>query len=194
MNLLVSNEIHNYDGSQLSGGWLKVTFGVEPDGCVAFRGSCDVQPEHMIDLDDLNNNCTIVGLDMLHFIIEHKDGELMRMALRQRLFICNIREVLEESFGVKGITRTGDDLFIEGAKRDVQKRKLTVSIATNSSSTNTGLIHTGINVDFTGAPVPAIGLAELNIDPTEFATQVQARYNEEISMATHATQKVRPAL
>ncbi|MHC4201210.1 MAG: DUF366 family protein [Planctomycetota bacterium] len=73
------------------------------------------------------------------------------------------------------------------------KRKLSVSIATRSRSRGTGLIHLGINIDPLGAPVPAVGLAELRVDPARFAEDVMRRYAREIQSARRATEKVREA-
>ena len=101
---------------------------------------------------------------------------------RQRLLICIIKEALEKR-GFK-ITRNGDDLFFDG-------RKLTVSIATKSI--NSVLIHTGINIDSTGAPVKASGLtSELGIvDIKELAQEILTKYSDEIDDIVMASTKVR---
>ena len=48
-----------------------------------------------------------------------------------------------------------------------------------------------MNVDPTGAPVPAIGLPELGVDPAEFAGRLLAAYAEEMAGIEHARHKVR---
>src|SRR5262249_42713346 len=78
--------------------------------------------------------------------------------------------------------RDGDDLYYDG-------RKLTVSIAAPSSASS--LIHLGINVDPAGAPVPAVGLAELGIRPRGLLQDLLTRYANELATAAHATTKVK---
>ena len=179
-----------YDGSQLRGGWVEERFGIGPDCIAAWTGPCDVAREHMIDLEDLEADDTIVAREMAHFIAEHRDGYLERTALRQRLLIICAREALEEGWLISGFARDGDDLFVT---RPEPRRKLTVSIATLSRTKGTGLIHLGVNVDPEGAPVPAIGLGELKVDPRRFAEDVMARYLRETASAAHAVGKVREA-
>jgi hypothetical protein len=184
-------EAHDaYDGSQLRGGWIEERFGLEPDCVVAWVGPCDVAREHMIDLEDLEAGDVIVARKMLHFIAEHSDGDVTRAALRQRLLIACAREALEEGWHLSGFERDGDDLYVA---HPGERRKLTVSIATRSGSAGTGLIHLGVNVDPKGAPVPAIGLEELRVDPVRFAGDVMARYARETASASRAAGKVREA-
>jgi hypothetical protein len=80
------------------------------------------------------------------------------------------------------VRRDGDDIFHEG-------RKLTVSIAAPSHASC--LIHLGINVDPEGAPVPAVGLAELGVPPIELLETLLQRYQKELRTAAHAETKVR---
>ncbi len=190
MRTLVSDLVETYDGSQLRGGWLESALSLEPDAVAAFTGPCDVAREHMIDLEDLEASRTIVAREMVHFIAEHADGDLARTALRQRLLVACARESLEEGWRVSGFERDGDDLFIAGPGG---KRKLSVSIATRSRGRGTGLIHLGINIDPLGAPVPAVGLAELRVDPARFAEDVMRRYARDMQSARRATEKVREA-
>ncbi len=178
------------DGAQLRGGWVEERFGIAPDCIGAWVGACDVSREHMIDLEDLEANDTIVAKDMVHFIVEHSDGDLERTALRQRLLITCAREALEEGWHLSGFARDGDDLFVT---HPGERRKLTVSVATRSRAKGTGLIHLGVNVDPEGAPVPAIGLSELRVEPKRFAEDVMARYARETASAAHAAGKVREA-
>ena len=87
----------------------------------------------------------------------------------------------------------GDDLFVFIDDRaGGTPRKLSVSVATRSAR-GTGLTHLGLNVDPTGAPVPAIGLAELGLDPRPLADDVLRRYAAEIAGVRHALTKVREA-
>ena len=179
----------DYTGAQLRAGWLLETFGAGPDAIACFRGACDVAPEHMIDLEDLEAGERIVARDMLHVIVEHIDGDLARIVLRQRLLVCCVVETLRELGDVGEITRAGDDVYVGPAGA---RRKLTVSIATTSER-GTGLIHLGVNVDPEGAPVPAVGLGELGIDPKRFGDVLAERYAREVEMAERAAGKVRVA-
>ena len=78
--------------------------------------------------------------------------------------------------------REGDDLYYDD-------RKLTVSIAAPGPSTC--LIHLGVNVDPAGAPVPAVGLTEMRVEPLEVLNELLTRYREELATVAHAATKVR---
>jgi uncharacterized protein len=173
-----------YDGSQLRSGWIAGKFGLSGDAIVAFTGGCDVTPEHMLDLEDLAARDSIRASLMLHFIVEHFGIDLPLAVARQRLLACLVREILTERYQAVNLTRDGDDLFIGD-------RKLSISIA--SLSPTSGLIHFAVNLDPTGAPVPAVGLQELGIEETGFARLVQGAYIAEIASCEHAAGKVRPA-
>lgn len=175
---------HFYDGSQLRSGWIRDTFGLEGDAIVAFTGPCDVSPDHMLDLEDLQAGESIRATLMLHFIIEHHGIDLALAVARQRLLAAVVREILTERWQVRGLTRSGDDLYLGD-------RKLSISIA--APSPVSALIHFAVNIDPSGAPVPAIGLQELNVGVHEFARQVQEAYVAEIASCDHAATKVRPA-
>lgn len=190
MRVHFAEGVEAYDGGQLRGGWIEERFGIAPDCVVAWIGPCDVAREHMIDLEDLEAGDVIRAREMVHFIAEHTDGDLVRITLRQRLLVACAREALEEGWRLSGFARDGDDLYVAhpGARR-----KLTVSVATRSGGAGTGLIHLGVNVDPEGAPVPAIGLGELRVDPRRFAEDVMARHARETASAAHAVGKVREA-
>jgi hypothetical protein len=188
---IIGADTELYTGEQLRSGWLEERFSLAPDAIAAFRGPCDVAREYMIDLEDLEAGETIVAADMLHFIAEHDDADLARAVLRQRLLVCCAAESLLALRAVRGLTRDGDDLFVDDSPLE-PKRKLSVSIATGSSR-HTTLIHLGINVDPRGAPVPAIGLRELGVDPSAYARDVLSRYAHDVDAAAHASTKVREA-
>lgn len=101
---------------------------------------------------------------------------------RQRLVVAEAAEILREMAPGLALRRCGDDLY-RG------ERKLSVSVATRSPAS--GLIHFGVNVDPTGAPVPAVGLAELGVEPLEFARRLLAAYAEEMVGLERACAKVR---
>ncbi len=179
--LFIDKEI-KYEGYQLAPHWIYKNFKIQGDAIVGFIGECDVKLDEMVDIEDVINNEPIYSKLMLSFITEQFNIGLVEGVFRQRLLICIIKESLEKR-GVK-ITREGDDLFFNG-------KKLTVSIATKS--TTSVLIHTGINIISTGAPVKASGLTEdIGIkDIKEFALEVQKRYSEEIYDIIQASTKVR---
>jgi hypothetical protein len=196
VNTIWSDTTIDYDGSQLRAGWLTDTFGLALDAAAAFTGACDVSPEHMIDLEDLAARERIVSRGMLHFIVEHQDGDLERQVMRQRLLVTCALESLV-ACGVAGLRREGDDLFVliddpVDDRASGTPRKLSVSVATRSAR-GTGLTHLGLNVDPAGAPVPAIGLAELGLDPRPLAADLLRRYAAEIAGVRHALAKVREA-
>src|SRR5690606_6658017 len=101
--------------------------------------------------------------------------------LAQRLWISMLGESLRDR-GIP-VSRAGDDLM-------VLERKLSVSIATSSSVSQ--LIHIGINIDPQGAPVPAVGLQELGVEPREWTRLVLGRIAEEWADIDWARSKVRP--
>ncbi len=178
---LIDKEI-KYEGWQLAPHWIYKNFKMQGDAMVAFIGECEVKLTEMVDIEDVINNEPIYSKSMLSFISEQFNIGLVEGVFRQRLLICVIKEALEKR-GFK-ITRNGDDLFFEG-------KKLTVSIATKS--VNSILIHTGINIDSTGAPVKASGLtSELKInDIRELAQEILKNYSEEIDDIVLASTKVR---
>lgn len=178
---LIDKEI-KYEGWQLAPHWIYKNFKMQGDAIVAFIGECEVKLTEMVDIEDVINNEPIYSKSMLSFISEQFNIGLVEGVFRQRLLICIIKEALEKR-GFK-IFRSGDDLFFDG-------KKLTVSIATKS--VNSILIHTGINIDSTGAPVKASGLtSELKItDIKELAQEILKNYSEEIDDIVLASTKVR---
>ena len=181
MKTILANENIKYEGWQLAPHWIYKTFHVLGDAIVAFRGECEVKLSEMVDIEDVINNEPIYSKDMLSFITEQFNVNIVEGVFRQRLLICVIKEVLEKR-GYK-VQRNGDDLIIDN-------KKLTVSIATKTMTSI--LIHTGINIDSTGAPVSACGLTnDLGITDIEvFAEEVMQLYSEEIDDIILAAAKV----
>jgi len=137
MKWIVLKKPLDYDGSQISSLWGYMAADLQEDSIIAFRGSCDVQLRHMIDLEYRKEGDPIYSTDMLHFIIEHFDStDLKLIYARQRLFTAMVAEVLLQ----RGIStsRAGDDLFVQG-------KKLSISIASTSSVSQK--IHFGMNVE-----------------------------------------------
>ena len=178
---LTEQEI-KYEGWQLSPHWIYKNFKIQGDATVAFIGECEVKLTEMVDIEDVINNEPIYSKSMLSFISEQFNVGLVEGVFRQRLLICTIKEALEKR-GINPV-RSGDDLYVDG-------KKLTVSIATKSL--NSILIHTGINIDSTDAPVEACGLTnDLGIrDISEFAEEILKNYSEEIDDIIMASTKVR---
>jgi len=171
-----------YTGAQLRSGWVVEVTGMTGDAAVAFIGPCDVKPEHMVDRVDLEAGARICSPRMLHITIEHPGVDLGIITLRQRLLMAIAGEIINAHLGEALIRRDGDDLYL----RD---RKLSISVATVSPTS--GLIHSGFNVRGEGAPVPAIGLDELALDPRRFAEQLLSAYTREIESAQEAAGKVK---
>jgi hypothetical protein len=169
-----------YDGSQIHSHWAYRNFNLIGDSIVAFLGPCDVKREEMVDLEDLTKGEIIRAKEMLHFICEHFGVEIREIILLQRILVICAEEALRGR-GCE-VERKGDDLFID-------ERKLSVSIATKTPIS--GKIHLGINIDPEGAPVPAIGLKELGIEPIGFGEEVMSRYKEELEDINFAMCKVR---
>lgn len=171
-----------YTGHQLRSHWIFDTFGPLGDAIVAFEGPCHVELSEMVDCVDVAAEEPIVAAGMLHFIAEHFDRDLHRAVLRQRLFMCIIAEKLGGRAGVPTLRRDGDDLF-------AGERKLSVSIATVSPVST--LMHVALNVDPTGAPIAAVGLAEWAIDVPALGQELLEAYAAELDGVDLATCKVR---
>lgn len=170
----------SYTGTELRSGWVKQITGLDGDAAAGFVGPCHVASGDLVDLDDARAGATIDAAEMAHVIVEHPDCDLRAGVLRQRLLVCILGEILAAD-GVR-LERDGDDVFID-------RRKLTVSIAAPGP---TGvLIHLGINVDPTGAPVRAVGLAELGLDARAVLADLLERYAGELQTAAYAETKVR---
>lgn len=177
-----------YTGEELAPHWIYKNFHMQGDAVVAFIGECEVKLTEMVDIEDVINQEPIYSKNMLSFIVEHFNIGLVEAVARQRLLICIIKEALENIFAQNSsgftIKRSGDDIFVNG-------KKLSVSIATKSLTSV--LIHVGINIDPTGAPIDAIGLSrDLDIfDIEEFAKKILENYSEEINDIILASTKVR---
>ncbi len=158
-----------YDGTQLRSLWAFRRYNLQGDSIVSFRGPCRVELDNLVDIQDAMNGAFIYSPDMMHFIVEHFDCDLEKAVYRQRLLVSLARDVLADTVD-RAIVRVGDDLFVE-------KRKLSVSIATVSPVST--LIHTGLNINAEGAPVPAIGLTELGFADGDAAFDLAHRISRE---------------
>lgn len=174
-----------YTGEELAPHWIYKNFHLQGDSIVAFVGECEVKLTEMVDIEDVINNEPIYSKSMLSFIVEQFNIGLVEGIIRQRLLICIIKETIEQFTAhstLFTLERSGDDIFVNG-------KKLSVSIATKSLTSV--LIHVGINIDPSGAPVDAIGLDFLKIlDIKEFAQTIMVKYTQEINDIILASTKV----
>jgi len=179
-------EEKKYTGLELAPHWIYKNYKLQGDAIVAFQGECEVKLSEMVDIEDVINNEPIYSKNMLSFIVETFNIGLFEGVMRQRILICIIKEAIEKHLTPHAspftIERRGDDIFVEG-------KKLSVSIATKSLTSV--LIHVGINIDPSGAPVDAIGLNYLNIcDIKGFAQNIMLKYSQEIDDIILASTKV----
>lgn len=182
---LFSKAERTYTGVELRPHFLLTELGLKGSAIGAFIGPCHVQTEHLVDWEDRLAQDRIDARWMVHFI-----GEFFGMGLRegvfaQRLLMSVMGEVVNEQLGALGVRRSGDDLF-------AGDRKLSVSIVTASPVSL--LLHAGINIDPEGAPVAAIGLAELGVHPEKWVPEVLRRFAEEWEGIHWACAKVRPVI
>ena len=172
----------DYTGEQLRSHFVRASARISKDGIVAFRGACAVTGDALVDLEDREDHASIIAEEMVHFIGEHFMCPLREANFRLRLFVTIAAEELRKMAPGLVVTRRGDDLYVD-------ERKLSVAVATVSATSS--LFHCGINVNPEGAPVPAVGLEELRVDPDEFAQRVLDAYSEECESVEYVIRKVR---
>jgi len=171
-----------YTGVELRPHFLLSRFGLKGSAVGAFAGPCSVKTEHLVDWEDRLENDRIEAALMLHFIGEFFGVLLREGVLMQRLFMSIAGEEIGRT------QRRGDDLFALG-------RKLSVSIVT--ASPVSVLMHAGINIDPSGAPVPAVGLGELGFETgaiEPLARGIMERFAAEARSIDWACAKVRPVV
>lgn len=186
-NSWIEESLH-YDGTQLKPLFAYLHWGLLGDSIVSWRGSCNVNFEHMVDGEDLLSKSMIAGSDMIHFIIEVFDRELASGVLIQRLFASIVKDLLVElspELEEQSIVRDGDDLYWGD-------RKLSISIASKSSVST--MVHFAVNVSNLGTPVKTCSLEDLRVDPREFAVSAMDAFVLEWASVLNATRKVRPLL
>jgi hypothetical protein len=168
--------------TKLYGHFALNEFGIAGDAVVAFVGPCDVRGDDLVDLADKRAGATIVAARMLHFVVEHFGLALAEAVWRQRVFAAIVMEELLKRAPQAPLRREGDDIYVSDGK-------LTVSIAT--SSPTSAVVHFGVNVDGTGAPVEVFDLRRLGVDAEELAAAVMSRYADEVERFVEALNKVR---
>jgi hypothetical protein len=181
-----------YTGVELRPHFLLSELMLRGSGVGVFVGPCRVQTEHLVDWEDRLARDRIEARKMIHFIGEFFGMTLNEGVLTQRFFMATMMDVLNEmlrDLGKPGeLYRTGDDLWL-GADPET-RRKLSVSIVT--ATPVSALMHVGINIDPAGAPVPALGIAELGLKPEQVISRFEERFSKEWADMKWACTKVRP--
>jgi len=177
----------SYDGTQLRSHFILEKFGLRCDAMVAWVGGCLVETKELVDQEDRLQGDRIVSESMVHFIAEFFELNLKETVFFQRLMVARLAEILRVSAPktVENIRVSGDDIFIGDAK-------LTVSIATRSPVSC--LIHFGVNIDATGAPVKAIGLTDVGIKSLNWVPEFLEAMQQELATIQWACAKVRPVV
>lgn len=192
ISTVFSEQERAYTGVELRPHFLLSELGLKGSGIGAFIGPCRVATEHLVDWEDRLAHDRIEAGRMVHFIGELFGVPSLREGvLLQRLIMAiSGDEVRTRVAAGVACRRDGDDLMVSVA--GAAERKLSVSIVTASPVSL--LLHIGINIDPAGAPVPAIGLKELEIDPVEWMKAVLGRIEAELQDIEWACAKVRPVL
>lgn len=188
-----------YTGPELRPHFILQKWNLRGSALAAFIGPCEVKTEHLVDWEDRLENDFIRSKLMVHFLGEFFGITLTEGVLYQRLFMAIAGDEIARTTGVD-ISRSGDDLFwidSEGVQR-----KLSVSIVT--ASPVSVLLHAGINLDATGAPVEAAGLFDLGMGVDDAAQGMQeihelvrrilGLFEEEVRSVEWACAKVRPVV
>lgn len=181
--LFIDNEI-KYTGTQLSPHWIYKNYKIMGNAIVSFIGECDVNLNHMVDIEDVINNEPIYSKKMLSFIEENFNCSLEETVYKQRLLVTITKELIEKISPSIKIIRSGDDLYINN-------KKLSVSIATKSITST--LIHFGLNIDANDAPIAAADLindAKIT-NVKDFALEILKAYKNETQDISLAACKVR---
>jgi hypothetical protein len=186
MLTLWSDEKFKYDGTQLKPLFNYLNFSLLGDSILSWAGPCDVSLENMVDGEDFITNSAIAGDEMLHFLIEVFDRELVSGVLLQRLMASMIKDLIEEKSSMLQpgtLVRDGDDLYLGD-------RKISISIA--SQSPNSTLVHFAINIVNTGTPVKTAGLQDFELNAKEFSLEFMECLSTEWRSILEASRKVRP--
>ncbi len=181
----------NYDGSQLRSLFAYMEFGLLGDSVVGFRGACDVSLDHMIDGEDKRGNQKICGSDMIHFLIEVFEADLLSGVGIQRLVAALVKDALvtESPELAPRFMREGDDIYF--MSETGEKMKFSISIATKSPVST--LVHFAFNVSNEGTPVPTCSLQDFEVEVDEFVKALVKNIAAEVQSMRDATRKVFPA-
>lgn len=191
-----------YDGTQLRSLFGYLDHGVQGDSVVSWIGPCSVGFDHMVDGEDLLAGARISGARMVHFVIEKFHTPLFAAVALQRLFAAICLDILRAHIddGGGGGSGSGDDdrcggeecsgkLRREGDDLYFGEGKLSISIATVSPVSS--LIHFAVNCTNEGTPVCTASLADIAMDPAEFARRAMEKLIAEVASIEEAIVKVR---
>ena len=188
---LFSEKERSYLGPELRPHFILSEFGLRGSAVVAFQGPCRVETDHLVDWEDRLEGDRIESRLMIHFLGEFFGITLREGVLLQRLLMAQMAERLglhlrtQADESRRQVVRSGNDLYWA-------ERKLSVSIVT--ASPVSVLLHAGVNVDPTGAPVAAVGLNELGVDASDFARGILESFSREMTGVDWACAKVRPVV
>ncbi len=189
------DEPRAYTGPELRPHFLLEKLRIEGSAVAAFAGPCEVKTDDLVDWEDRLANDFIRSKLMVHFLGEFFGISLVEGVLYQRLFMAIAGQEIARATG-KVITRSGDDLYWNDGR---EERKLSVSIVTASPVSR--LLHAGLNLDATGAPVKAAGLFDLglgaahNLAPVKaLVARILTAFADEVAGVEWACAKVRPVV
>jgi hypothetical protein len=188
---LFSEKERSYLGPELRPHFILSEFGLRGSAVVAFQGPCRVETDHLVDWEDRLEGDRIESRLMVHFLGEFFGITLREGVLLQRLLMAQMAERLglhlrtQADESRRQVVRSGNDLYWV-------ERKLSVSIVT--ASPVSVVLHAGVNVDPTGAPVAAVGLNELGVDASDFARGILESFSREMTGVDWACAKVRPVV
>jgi hypothetical protein len=207
------DELLPYRGPELRPHFLLETWRLSGSAVAGFLGPCEVATGDLVDWEDRLAGDFIRSKLMLHFLGEFFGSSLEEGVLYQRIFMSIAAQEIALLTGER-IVRSGDDLFWmdpgsmpKGEKTEEwaarEGRKLSVSIVTASPVSR--LLHVGINIDATGAPVRAAGLMDLGIVPRgqgaqdllparDLGARILRAFSDEIEGVEWACAKVRPVV
>jgi hypothetical protein len=171
-----------YNGRPLGGHWAYTEYGLQGDSLVVFEGPCEVKVEALADLEDAKAGAFIYSSHMLHFVLELFGPGLEEAVARQWLMAATAADEINRRLKKPAVERDGNDLW-------VGKRKLSVSIAAPTGVSVK--VHLGMNVIAKGAPVPAIGLADLGIPARHLGLALMERFADDHQRLRKARTKVR---
>ncbi len=173
-----------YDGSQLRSLFAYSQFRLSGDSIVSWRGPCAVAAANIVDFEDKLNNQTIAGADMVHFILEIFQQNLVAAVALQRLMAAIVLDYCRQT----STTEMNAKLFRDGDDIWFNDQKLSISVATVSPVS--ALIHFAVNVSNRGTPVKTLSLEDLQIDSSLFAKTIMKRFCDEYLDLIAASQKV----
>lgn len=188
MKIVFLEESKTYFGGELS------TAFANPYGdtvAIGFIGPCDVSTERLVDLEDKARGDWIKASLMVHVIVQLEKASIMEAVLFQRLIVARVAEICRAKTDLP-LLRSGNDLFV-----GVERKKLSVSVATPSVDQSKCLIHLGVNWDCTGAP-SHVSVTDLRAmgwsDPKLFCKSVFEAIRDEWETSRHSCVKVRPVI